>query len=283
MGMAAMRQQKQREGSGLGSGAPPFLVKTHEMVEERATDEVISWGEKGVSFVVWKPVEFARDLLPFHFKHNNFSSFVRQLNTYGFHKVVPDRWEFANDNFRRGYPTLLSEIRRRKARPSTAPLPRPAAVPSNLDPPPTYSAEVHSSSITSSPPPPPRLHLLSSENKKLRRDNQALSLELVNAKRHYDELLGLLSNYVEVRRLDVSCLMRGVKGEENAVAGEESDEEEEEGEKNGASMKLFGVLMKENRADGRKRKRRRCDGGGGMTTVGGSWFGDSSPVGESCT
>ncbi|ONK60856.1 uncharacterized protein A4U43_C08F23430, partial [Asparagus officinalis] len=63
-------------------GLAPFLMKTHEMVDDEGTKEVISWGENGTTFVVWKPVEFARDLLPVHFKHCNFSSFVRQLNTY---------------------------------------------------------------------------------------------------------------------------------------------------------------------------------------------------------
>lgn len=61
---------------------PPFLLKTYMLVEDPATDDVISWNAKGTAFVVWQPPEFARDLLPTLFKHSNFSSFVRQLNTY---------------------------------------------------------------------------------------------------------------------------------------------------------------------------------------------------------
>ena len=60
----------------------PFLTKTYQLVDDPAVDDVISWNEDGSTFVVWRPAEFARDLLPKYFKHNNFSSFVRQLNTY---------------------------------------------------------------------------------------------------------------------------------------------------------------------------------------------------------
>merc|ERR1719335_858317 len=60
---------------------------TYDLVSDVKSKDVVSWNETGRTFIVWKPAEFARDLLPRHFKHNNFSSFVRQLNTYGFRKV----------------------------------------------------------------------------------------------------------------------------------------------------------------------------------------------------
>ncbi|XP_042503943.1 heat stress transcription factor B-4-like [Macadamia integrifolia] len=92
----------------------PFLTKTYQLVDDSSTDHIVSWGEDDTTFVVWRPPEFARDLLPNYFKHNNFSSFVRQLNTYGFRKIVPDRWEFAHEFFKKGEKHLLCEIHRRK-------------------------------------------------------------------------------------------------------------------------------------------------------------------------
>ncbi|XP_034693941.1 heat stress transcription factor A-3 isoform X1 [Vitis riparia] len=94
---------------------PPFLSKTFDIVDDVLLDPIVSWGPTGESFVVWDPVEFSRLVLPRNFKHNNFSSFVRQLNTYGFRKIDSDKWEFANEGFMRGKRHLLKNIRRRKS------------------------------------------------------------------------------------------------------------------------------------------------------------------------
>lgn len=61
---------------------PPFLNKTFDMVDDPTTDNIVSWSRGGHSFAVWDPHTFSINLLPRYFKHNNFSSFVRQLHTY---------------------------------------------------------------------------------------------------------------------------------------------------------------------------------------------------------
>lgn len=82
--------------------------------------DLIRWSEDGKKFIVLDEDEFAKKLIPEMFKHNNYASFVRQLNMYGFHKVVgladnsmrasekknksPSMYE--HPYFRRGYDVL---------------------------------------------------------------------------------------------------------------------------------------------------------------------------------
>ncbi|GLU10204.1 hypothetical protein SLE2022_270240 [Rubroshorea leprosula] len=101
-------------GGGGGGGPAPFLLKTYEMVDNPSNNEIVSWSSTKKSFIVWNPPEFARLLLPTYFKHNNFSSFIRQLNTYGFRKIDPEKWEFANEDFVKDQKHLLKNIHRRK-------------------------------------------------------------------------------------------------------------------------------------------------------------------------
>ncbi|CAK8574015.1 unnamed protein product [Lathyrus sativus] len=76
-----------KSGGGGGSGGTTrFLVKTYQMVEDSYIDNIVSRSQSNNCFMIKDPDDCVSNLSKY-FRHNNFSSFVRLLNTYGFHKI----------------------------------------------------------------------------------------------------------------------------------------------------------------------------------------------------
>ncbi|XP_019753502.1 heat shock factor protein isoform X3 [Dendroctonus ponderosae] len=109
-----------------------FLGKLWKMVNDSSTDHIISWNETGNSFIIHNQAQFWYEMLPVYYKHNNMSSFVRQLNMYGFHKITSlenaslssaqksdsQSIQFYHPYFQKDEPEKLKEIKRKVAKPN---------------------------------------------------------------------------------------------------------------------------------------------------------------------
>lgn len=107
------------------SGSNDFVKKLFQMLQDVDYKDVVRWTHTGDSFVVVNTNEFTKDVLPRHFKHSNFASFVRQLNKYDFHKVKisneekisypygDDAWEFKHPDFKMNDRDSLENIKRK--------------------------------------------------------------------------------------------------------------------------------------------------------------------------
>ncbi|CAI4051660.1 Sfl1p SKDI_15G2870 [Saccharomyces kudriavzevii IFO 1802] len=83
-----------KHGSKMLVGPRPpqnaiFIHKLYQILEDDSLHDLIWWSSSGLSFMI-KPVERFSKALATYFKHTNITSFVRQLNIYGFHKVSHD-------------------------------------------------------------------------------------------------------------------------------------------------------------------------------------------------
>jgi hypothetical protein len=63
-----------------------FLSKLYDILNNHNYNNVISWDKDGKKVVISDVVKLCKDILPKFYKHRNLSSFIRQLNLYGFHK-----------------------------------------------------------------------------------------------------------------------------------------------------------------------------------------------------
>lgn len=86
-----------------------------------------------MSFAIKDPGSFSEVIMPQFFSRNKFTSFVRQLNFYGFRKMKRNdirinpmteasernTWRFRHEKFVRGKPEFLAELRRSRNRTSS--------------------------------------------------------------------------------------------------------------------------------------------------------------------
>ena len=95
-------------------------------------EKICGWSEDGETFLVKEPRKFEKEVIPQFFKHNKFSSFVRQLNFYSFRKLktndclridheldkaTANHWRFYHPNFQRNRLDLLALIKRTSSTP----------------------------------------------------------------------------------------------------------------------------------------------------------------------
>ena len=67
-----------------------FLLKLYEILNNEEYNKIIHWSKNGSYIVITNIHALTKKILPIYFNHQNYSSFVRQLNMYNFHKIRTD-------------------------------------------------------------------------------------------------------------------------------------------------------------------------------------------------
>lgn len=104
--------------NALNVNIPLFIKKLWKIVNDDKNESIIAWNENGDAIVIHDQLKFVSETLPRYFKHNQLSSFVRQLNLYDFHKTQPLEnseylYQFTHPFFLRDLPQLLPFIKRK--------------------------------------------------------------------------------------------------------------------------------------------------------------------------
>ena len=93
-----------------------FLLQLYQILEDDKNKDIIHWGDNGKYFVIENVHDFTEKILPQYYNHNNYSSFVRQLNMYDFHKkkTNSEAHTFQHNKFIKGQEELIKTINRKR-------------------------------------------------------------------------------------------------------------------------------------------------------------------------
>lgn len=64
-----------------------FPLKLHAILSDNGFEDIITWLPSGHSWRVLDRHIFEKQVIPLYFRHSNYSSFMRQLNGWGFRRV----------------------------------------------------------------------------------------------------------------------------------------------------------------------------------------------------
>ena len=111
-------QQKRKIRTGR-KPLNPFPVKLYKMLMDlmlKGKDDIASWGPDGASFLVHDTERLVSEALPAYFNQTKYKSFQRQLNFYGFARIMdgPLEGSYCHPMFRRGQEEMCHRISRKE-------------------------------------------------------------------------------------------------------------------------------------------------------------------------
>jgi len=115
-------QQQNPSSSKKVGRLASFPRKLHELLMDLEKfpegKQLASFLPHGQSFVIFRPKEFAKFILPKYFSMTSYASFQRQLNLYEFQRIStgPDKGSYHHKLFVRSQPNMCELMKRNKKR-----------------------------------------------------------------------------------------------------------------------------------------------------------------------
>ncbi|CAB9522037.1 shock factor protein 4 [Seminavis robusta] len=105
---------KASSGNTTSKKDAAFPLKLHEILSNPEYQEMIAWMPHGRSWRILKPSAFENLVIPVHFRHSKYASFMRQVNGWGFQRILHgnDHNSYRHDLFIRDRPDLCKKMKR---------------------------------------------------------------------------------------------------------------------------------------------------------------------------